>query len=237
MRPRSQPGPRPAPLNRLIPARAFAPRPSRWGVALAGAFAAATLLAGCSLVGLRSPSGKARVVGVETGARLNPSFPTRAYTHADADTADIYLTDLSAEALTALLENPGDPAVSGQLVHVHMFVRPKPGRTPIEPTAISATVRHVIVAGGQVGLYTGAGFMFPSGSPGDGVFGGSITRADLRLQRATPGFTDRLGPAEMTISFAARKDPELSDELHRRIELLTLAARPVEDESTAGAAP
>jgi hypothetical protein len=229
MSPSSQPT---APIPFLPPRT-----PSVRRALLAAALLAATLLAGCSLVGLRSPSGKAKVVGVETGARLSPSFPTRAYTNSDADTADIYLTDLSAEDLTALLENPGDPDVSGQLVHVHMFVRPKPGRTPIEPTAISATVRHVIVAGGQVGLYTGAGFMFPSGTPGDKVFGGSITRADLRLQRATPGFTDRLGPAEMTISFAAKRDEELSDELHRRIELLMLAARPVENAAHADAAP
>ena len=116
-----------------------------------------------------------------------------------------------------------------------MFVRPKPGRTPIQQTAISATVRHLIIAHGQVGLYAGAGFMFPSGKPGDKVFGGSITRADLRLERATPGFTDQLGPAEMTISFAAKRDEELSDELHRRIELLALAAQPVEDSETADA--
>eukprot|EP00913_Durusdinium_trenchii_P006007 g5619.t1 len=146
-------------------------------------------------------------------------------------------TSGKAQALTALLENPGDPSISGQMVHVHMFVRPKPGRTPIQQTAISATVRHLIIANGQVGMYTGAGFMFPSGTPGDKIFGGSITRADLRLERATPGFTDRLGPAEMTISFGARNDPQLSDELHRRIELLALAAQPVENSETADAAP
>ncbi len=194
-------------------------------------------LGGCSLMGFQGTSGKAQILGVETGARLNPTFPTRAYTNTDEDTANIYLTDLSAEALTALLENPGDPSVSGQLMHVHMFVRPKPGRTPIQQTAITATVRHLIIANGQVGLYSGAGFMFPSGTPGDKIFGGSITRADIRLERATPGFIDRLGPAEMTISFAAKKDPQLSDELHRRIELLSLAAAPVEDAASADAAP
>ena len=222
--------------------RSRRPRSTRPGLippigVVALACVAATPLGGCSLVGLTGTSGKAQVVGVETGARMSPAFPTRAYTNADEDTADIYLTDLSAEALTALLENPGDPSISGQLVHVHMFVRPKPGRTPIQQTAISATVRHLIVAGGQVGMYTGAGFMFPSGKPGDSVFGGSITRADLRLERATAGFTDQLGPAEMTISFGAKRDEELSDELHRRIELLALAAQPIEDESTADAAP
>ncbi|MEZ6241649.1 MAG: hypothetical protein R3B57_01250 [Phycisphaerales bacterium] len=215
--------------------RPQAPRPHDPRRALRGALLAVLTLAtalaapACSTVGIRIPSGKAEVVGVETGSRLAPRFPTRAYSATDDDTADIYLTDLSADDLTALFENPATSGVSGQIVHLHMFVRPKPGRTPIESTAISATVRYAVIAEGRVGLYAGAGFLFPNGKPGDNVLGGSISKADLRLERATPGFIDRLGPSVMSVSFNAVLDEPLSDELHRRLEVLAQNTSPVEN--------
>ncbi len=193
-------------------------------------------LPACSSFGIRVPSGKAQIVGAETGAHINPRFPTRAYTSTDEDTADIYLTDLSADDLTALFEDPAGSGVSGQIIHMHMFVRPKPGRTPIASTAISATVRYVIIAEGRVGLYSGAGFLFPSGKPGDNVLGGSISKADLRLERATPGFVDRLGPAHLSTSFNAVLDEPLADELHRRLEVLAQNTSPVENSEAARAA-
>jgi len=217
-----------------------APKATRPSPALRGAIlalvAASAALPACSAVGIRIPSGKAEVVGVETGARLAPRFPTRAYTSTDDDTADIYLTDLSADDLTALFENPAASGVSGQIVHLHMFVRPKPGRTPIADTAISATVRYAVIAEGRVGLYSGAGFLFPNGKPGANVLGGSITNADLRLERATPGFIDRLGPSQMSVAFNAVLDEPLADELHRRLEVMAQTAAPVESSEAARAA-
>ncbi len=199
--------------------------------------AAAALLAlpACSSFGIRVPSGRAEIVGVETGGRLNPRFPTRAYAPIDDDTADIYLTDLTADDLTALFDDPAASGVSGQIIHMHMFVRPKPGRTPIQSTAISATVRYIVIAEGRVGIYSGAGFLFPSGKPGASVLGGSISRADLRLQRATPGFIDRLGPAQLSASFNAILDEPLADELGRRVEVMAQAAQPVEETEAARA--
>src|SRR5688572_17653484 len=52
----------------------------------------------------------------------------------------------------------GGQIVSGQILHVELLWRPKPGATPVESTATNATVRHVIFSNGEVGIYGGAGF-------------------------------------------------------------------------------
>ncbi len=188
-----------------------------------------TLLPACTIGGFGS-SGKGEVLSVSAPVKLTPEFDTQAYTHDDANTADVYLTDLSDEDLAKLFE-PGGAwgEVEGQIVHLRMFVRPKPGRTPIEATAASATVRYIILARGEIGIYDGAGFLQPGWSPGSDTFAGGVKGATMRLTRATDRFRDLLGPSELTLRFKAKRDDETAADIRTRAQALARFAEPVLD--------
>lgn len=186
-------------------------------------------LPACTIGGFGS-AGNAEVLSAESPVKLNPSFRVQAYRSADANTADVYLTDLSDADLTKLFAEGGAwGEVEGQIVHLHMFVRPKPGRTPIEGTAASCTVRYIVLARGEVGVYDGAGFLQPGWAPGSSKFAGGVKQASLRLTRATDRFRDLLGPSQMTLRFSAKQDPDTAGALAARTEALARYAKPVLD--------
>jgi hypothetical protein len=182
------------------------------GVSLVAAGGCAALHAG----------GRATVRSMGSGATLTPAFSTRVYSSADTSTADLYLTDLPESAWNA------DPAsLTGTIVHVHMFITPKAGQTPIAGTASTAVVRCAVLAKGQVGIYGGGGFFVNSGRPGGKTFGGGIRRGSLRLLRSSPGFQDLLGPSEISGSFEAVKDPEAVHTLERLFRATMSRADPL----------
>lgn len=144
-------------------------------------------------------------------ARLAPSLITRAYTYEDENTVHIYLSDLTPSELS-------DPEAIGQIVHIHMFIRPNPGRTPIEPDALNASIRHAILAPeGATGIYAGGGFLLPKSRARSGSFEGTIARGTLRLEAATPNFTDALGPASLRARFDVPNDDDLAGRMANRL--------------------
>jgi len=191
---------------------------------------ATMLLAACSVVppaftGSRS---SVEVDSQVSDTGLRPQLPIRLYRFIDKNSADVILTDIPLERLTDKSKAPP----TGHIVHVQLFLNPRPGRTPIEQTACSATVQHLILARGQVGVYTGAGFLIPDGPPGDRYFGGSISSAHLRLTKATEQFVDRLGPSRGYFSFVAQRDDEAVEQMLSIIERLAEAAAPADPTNT-----
>lgn len=174
----------------------------------------ATVLAtgGCSWGGGRS----VRLDSVTNPTRLRVEMTLQAYTSTDANSADVYMTDLPA---TVLEPNADLSGLSGNITHLRMFIDPDPGRTPIDPTACSVTVRHIVIANGEVGVYGGGGFTNP-GSPGDSTFSGTVRGATLRLVAASPGFRDLLGATEFEGGFSAKKDAKLARRLEARFRSL-----------------
>jgi hypothetical protein len=140
---------------------------------------------------------------IDNHTAFSPSIVSSAYRAADTSTAEIYLSDIPLRDL-ARAESLDE--LSGTIVHIHLFIRPRPGKTPIEPTASTAIIQAAVLARGEVGLYGGGGFMLPSGVPGDNNFGGSIRGGSVRLLSATPGFADRLGAAGLTAGVRAPLD-------------------------------
>lgn len=181
---------------------------------------------GCSalppaLTGGRS-SVEVNAVSGETA--LRPALPSRFYRFVDENTADVILTDLSLDDLTS--ESALPP--TGHIAHVQLFIRPRPGRTPIALSACSATVRYAVLARGQVGIYGGAGFLIPDSEPGGDSFSGSLARAPVRLIRATDLFVDRLGAAEASIAFAAERDDEAVTQWISLLDRLALVGEPID---------
>lgn len=184
--------------------------------------ALAAIIPGCA------PYARVALSATDSEARLAPSYRTTAYTFTDENTVDIYLTDLSAAELTQPWTTPTAELPSrpmGQITHIHMFLRPQAGRTPIDPNASNATIRHLILAPSDAtGLYAGGGFLLPGSTAASGTFSGSIKSGTLALDAASINFTDALGAARFRASFKVRRD----DELARTIALrLAEAARTI----------
>lgn len=204
--------------------RKFLPLP----ILAAGALSISALSA-CSTIGIGGTAGSSTTRDAQ-GLTFDSEYPTRAYRFDDKNTADVYLTDLSDDELSAFFTESRDwSQISGTLAQVHLFLKPKPGRTPIEPTAASASIRWIVITQGEVGVYDGAGFMIPGGNITKNSISGSIRNAPLRLTRRTGGFADPLITPEINIKFGTKLDIQSANELASRAEALAAKAKPVQD--------
>lgn len=195
-------------------------------VGLVGLGAACLALGSCGIFG-SSVTRDATLTSYDAGTVLTIEPKFQAYYAADPNTADFYLSDLPAEAFA---DGADLARFSGSLVHVHMFLAPKAGATPIAFSANSVTVRHLIIAEGQLGQYSGGGFLLPSGTAGSSTFGGKLKNATMRLTARTPGFVDRLGASEFESGLKVPKDVSRAKRmallLERAGELMVIKTRP-----------
>jgi hypothetical protein len=153
-------------------------------------------------------------------ATLAPDLRTTAAVWQDTNTVDLYLTDLPRAALDPTAPLDG---ITGNIVHIHMFLAPRAGRTPIEDTAQTATVRHLVLSRGLAGVYAGGGFLQPRTSFARDRFAGTMNAGTARLIAADPGFVDALGPARIDTEVLARRDPRTARLIAARLE--TILAR------------
>ncbi len=158
--------------------------------------------------------------------RLSTHFTTAVYAHADATTADMYLTDLPPERWHPDADLAG---VSGSVVHLHLFLTPRAGRTPIADTASNVVVRYLAISRGEVGVYSGGGFLRASGTPGDEFFGGTVRGASATLTRASTGFRDALGASTFSAQVSAAKDDRNAKVLAARVASLLARAPELAD--------
>ncbi len=178
------------------------------------------LLASCSVA---SPNGLTVRGQLETQAgrgapvTLRGDFDTAYYGNADDNTVTFVLID-------------GPEADPTQAVIVRLFWRPRAGRTPLEETATNCTITYLVFADdpdddrrnpGQLGLYSGAGFLYLDGKPGPASLAADMWEAALNLETRSDRFVDLLGEANLTGSFKAQRDPgkvnALLADLNRRI--------------------
>jgi hypothetical protein len=178
----------------------------------------------CGLPGCSTDSA-IEVRSVETPAVDRPILPTCAYWASDNNTADIFLTDLDP----AELDRGTDLSkVSGRITQIHVFIAPLAGSTPIASSACSTTVRHIVLAEGAIGVYSGGGFFLPKERLGATELAGSISGVTLRLSGRTPTFADRLGPCELRGKIVAPRDEALAKRIGARVDDVLLVVRPVE---------
>ena len=204
-------------MNRTAITNLIAARPHP--AFLQGVFILATLtgmliLSGCSNIG---SAGSLHTRSLGDQPVILPAKYVAAYFGPDPQgSMSFMLTDVAVEQVI-------DRKVSqGQILHVDLLWEPKPGSTPIDPSATNASLRLVVIANGEVGVYGGAGFALPSGK----LDGRSVTLtlrdASLQLQDATPGFRDLLSPAEMTGTFTAKRDETKTRQLnHAASQIVT----------------
>ena len=109
----------------------------------------------------------------------------------------------------------------GNVVRVDLLWMPKPGATPMDSSATNASIRYVIVADGELGVYAGAGFALPVGDASGRSLEVRLRDASLELLESTDGFVDLLSPATLTGTFTAthndRRTRQLSTALRRLV--------------------
>lgn len=206
----------------------------RWSIRLLLAASAAASL--CVIPGCWAPPSQIRIASERPPAVMTPKISTAVYTSADDNTADVYLSDLP---LVTLRDPAADlSTATGNLIHIHLFLFPAPGRIPLREGAFDATIHHLILAGGQAGCYQGGGFIMPSHPPGDGDFSAQIQDFTMRLGCATPAFADRLGAPRLTGQFSAERDDAAARAIAERIShLMTALPRTPNPTSTPAPAP
>jgi len=200
-----------------------------------GLFAMAMGTSGCSPAGgglglglFSGSGGSISMVSTTEATRLDASFRTAVYRYQDENTADLYFSDLTMEQLEAIASGRSRSEVApegGQILHIHLFLTPRAGRTPIEFTASNVTLTHIVLSADAVGVYGGGGFLLPSRTfavePGRDRFGGDMRNATVRFLGSSDGFADQIGSGSLNGSLSARLDPQSASRIASLMSSLT----------------
>jgi hypothetical protein len=113
-----------------------------------------------------------------------------------------------------------------QLVHIHMFWRPRPGKTFANSSMIDAVLRYAIVTDQGAALYDGTACVFVKKTYGGKL---KITLEGGRLQLSAQDGTapEILGAARVEGELTAGPDSSLALQLRREIDLRAGQATPV----------
>ena len=108
----------------------------------------------------------------------------------------------SAETSFFLSDHTLEELTKGELrnaiiVNAQLLWNPKPGSTPVDPTATNVVLRVVLLTEGELGIYGGAGFGWPRGEPGKSAMAVELVGSTLTLLHSTEGFRDLLSPFVM----------------------------------------
>jgi hypothetical protein len=138
----------------------------------------------------------------DTAVRLVSEFRHGTFAEEPAVTTVVF-SDIPYEDLA------DGSARDGRYLHIEILWRPRPGKTPIEPSSTNLTIRFVVVSGGEVGVYVGGGFAWISGGKAAGEpLGLDIIGSSISLVDKTPGFVDLLSPASLIGELGARPNAD-----------------------------
>jgi hypothetical protein len=157
------------------------------------------LLAACSI---------AQPLQIEPARKATPISPrfSESYYSYDRD-----------QTLSFVLRSKGTDASTGkpveQVATIRVFWRPKGGVTTLNPSALNATFRYVVMTPDALGIYEGAGFVLLNSRTGAAKFQARVMDADMRLTQKSVSFIDNLGRAHMRGYFTASYNDEKTAEV------------------------
>lgn len=168
-------------------------------------------LTGCTRAQLTAP-----VSGIGQSELAITSKSSPGVTLAGSFTDALYSFDGKHRATVLLYDGPIDNPT--QAVTIRLFWKPRAGRTPIQSSATNATIHYIIFPGSEaVGIYAGAGFVFPTNKVGSSTLTASLWDASLSFADGTVTFEDLLGKAAMKGKFKARRNDAELDRAMRSI--------------------
>jgi len=160
----------------------------------------ATTSVGCSKL---TRGGSLKIESLTNDPVRLPIQPTAVlYGNESINDASVWMTDIR------LADLKSGRIDSGQITHIEVLWIPSPGLTPMDKDATNASVRHIIFTDGEVGVYSGAGFVRPSTRVGKDTVSFDIANAILTLEAKTDGFRDLLTPARLSGRCKASRDPK-----------------------------
>lgn len=133
-------------------------------------------------------------------AQMTVDAQTSLFAFRDPDSLTIIVSDIPFADLRS------GQITSGQVICLTLLWNPKAGSTPIDSNATNCTVRQVVFTPDGVGLYGGAGFLYPSGDTTENRITGTMDDSTMRLMESSPGFADLLGTARVTGGVAIERD-------------------------------
>lgn len=111
-----------------------------------------------------------------------------------------------------------------QYLHIHMFWRPRPGRTFDNPTTQDSTVRFLITTPSGCALYEGTGFVYADVKKRGRDLRAALEQAGVRPVGATDGTLELLGEARLSADLRAARDSEQAVDMLRKFEQLAETA-------------
>lgn len=111
-----------------------------------------------------------------------------------------------------------------QWLELRLFWRPDASRTPVNNTAIDATVRLVVASSAGVLVYAGTGWVYPGEIKPDRPLTLEIETGQLHLESRSGEIDDFLGDARVAGKLRSKSDGAAAIGLLRDMELATLRA-------------
>ena len=145
-------------------------------------------------------------------------YETAVYADFNAIETSFFMTDIPMDDLLA------GNVTTGMVVHFDLLWEPTAGKTPMDSSATNVTVRYIVFANGEMGIYGGAGFAMPKGKAGEGSMTLTLRDASMMLLDSTDGFVDLLSPARLTGTLTAGFDEQRSRQMaHALNQIVTNA--------------
>jgi hypothetical protein len=123
------------------------------------------------------------------------------------------------------LEDGARRAVT-QLMHVHLFWRPRPGKTFDNPSTVDATIRYAILTEQGAAVYRGTGFVYANKGSFSDTLRVEIENARLRLELQEGDAPDLLGAARVVGELSAEANATLALDLRRELDLRSAPTAP-----------
>ena len=133
---------------------------------------------------------------------LSERYPISVFAESESTETIIYLADMPLDDLLT------GRVTDGVVVHLDLLWNPKAGQTPMDPAATNISIRYIVFAQGEVGVYGGAGFARPHGKTDGDRLTLDLQDGSLTLLDSTEGFVDLLSPARLTGNITARLDDQ-----------------------------
>ena len=157
--------------------------------------------------------GSAEILGgIDDPIVLNANFTSGIYSFEDQHSATMLFWE-------------GPKARPTQVLTVRMIWKPVAGATPLDPNATNATINYIIFADDQsnnrqVGVYSGAGFVYPVSQVGDKKLIVDLEQSTLKLTDRTDSFRDLLGRADIKGLVVAKKNGQATESVIKQFEVI-----------------
>ena len=112
----------------------------------------------------------------------------------------------------------GEPSVT-QIIHIHMFWQPRPGKTVSNSTSVDAVIRYAILTDQGAALYSGTGFVYPKKRRMSDDIIAKLEVGRLRIDQEVGEAPELLGAARVVGTLVSQPDAAMTVDLRRQIDV------------------